>query len=299
MRTTSFTFEAIGTYWQIDIPQDTSIAKREKIIEETIAVIEDFDKTYSRFRPDSLVTHIAKKTGKYLFPKNAEKLLSLYYELYQTTNHLFTPLIGQVLVDAGYDANYSLIPKKLVPPPLWDDVMEYKKPYLTMQTPALLDFGAGGKGYLIDLVSAILNKYELAYFCIDAGGDIFYSNFGKEKLRVGLEHPDNSSQVIGVANIHNQSICASAGNRRRWKAFHHIINPQTLSSPAKIKATWVIAKTSLLADALATCLFFVPAKMLQKKYTFSYLIIHEDYSLEKSADFPADIFTTNTIANQK
>ena len=78
-----------------------------------------------------------------------------------------------------------------------------------------MDFGAAGKGYLIDLVAKVLQKHKLDYFCVDAGGDMFYHNIGNEKLRVGLEHPDNPKQVIGVANIYNQSICASAGNRRR------------------------------------------------------------------------------------
>ena len=65
MRTTSFNFEAIGTHWQIDIPQDTDSVKRALLLEEIIAVIEDFDKTYSRFRAESLITQMSQKKGKY------------------------------------------------------------------------------------------------------------------------------------------------------------------------------------------------------------------------------------------
>jgi thiamine biosynthesis lipoprotein len=161
-----------------------------------------------------------------------------------------------------------------------------------MKKPALLDVGAAGKGYLIDLVTETIRKHKLDYFCVDAGGDMFYYNTGNEKLRVGLEHPDNPSQVIGVAEIYNQSICASAGNRRKWGEFHHIIDPQSLTSPRAIKATWVIADTGLLADGIATCLFFVPAKKLLNTYQFSYAIVNEDNSLEISKDFPAEIFSS-------
>src|ERR1700722_8240788 len=287
MQTTSFKFEAIGTHWQIDIPYDTSEKKRGVIIEKVVNFIEDFDKTYSRFRSDSLVTQMAHKKGDYLLPDNAKALMSLYKDLYEITNHSFTPFIGQVLVDAGYDAIYSLKLKKLYQPPTWEDTIDYKHPNIFIKKPALLDFGAAGKGYLIDLVSDILLKEKLAYFCVDAGGDIFYYNKKKEKLRVGLEHPDNPSQVIGAATIHNQSICASAGNRRRWGEFHHIMDPHTLTSTHTVKATWVIAQTSLLADAIATCLFFVEAKKLQK-YHFSYALVDENNKLEVSKDFPAE-----------
>jgi thiamine biosynthesis lipoprotein len=290
MQTTSFKFEAIGTHWQIDIPHNIEAGKRQLVLEKIIDLIEDFDKIYSRFRSDSLVTQMAHKKGNYLLPDNAQALLSLYKELYKFTDHAFTPLIGQVLVDAGYDAIYSLKPKKMYHPPTLEDTIDYKHPNIFIKKPALLDFGAAGKGYLIDLVSEVLTKEKLAYFCVDAGGDIFYYNKKNEKLRVGLEHPDNPSQVIGVATIHNQSICASAGNRRRWREFHHIMDPHTLTSTHKVKATWVIAQTALLADAIATCLFFVPAKKLQK-YHFSYALVDENNRLEISKDFPAEIFT--------
>lgn len=291
MKTTSFAFEAIGTHWRIDIPQETNNGMLNLLMNEITTTIEDFDKVYSRFLSDSLITKMAHKKGTYVLPDNAERLINLYKNLYQITDHKFTPLIGQVLVDAGYDAIYSFIPKKLYQPPVWEEIIEYKKPKITMKKPALLDFGAAGKGYLIDIVSQVLKNHTLPYYCVDAGGDMYYYHKNKEILKVGLENPDNSSQVIGVAKISNQSICASAGNRRRWKEFHHIIDPLTLSSTHTVKATWVIAKTALIADAIATCLFFVPAKKLLNEYQFTYALIDENNLLEASEDFPGEFFT--------
>ncbi len=296
MQTTSFNFEEIGTRWRIDIPAHSPRIQQKNILKEIIGLIDSFDKTYSRFRPDSLITKISQKKGKYLLPENALPLISLYHELYILTDGAFTPLIGQVLSDAGYDAAYSLIPKKLKPPPSWKNVLNYTNPYLILKKPALLDFGAAGKGYLIDLISGLLQKNKINSFSIDAGGDIYYRNTNKKSLPVGLENPDDPTQIIGIAHIYNQGICASAGNRRRWGNFHHIIDPRTLSSPNKIKAAWVIAATSLLADALATCLFFTSADSLLKKYDFSYLIVLKDNSLKVSQKFPGEIFTTKSLS---
>ena len=152
----------------------------------------------------------------------------------------------------------------------------------------MLDFGAGGKGYLIDLVGQVLEENTIHEYCIDAGGDILQKS--KTPIRVGLENPENVNQVVGVCTLANASICGSAGNRRAWGDFTHIINPKTLSSYGDIIAVWVVADTALVADALATCLFFVPASTLASAYEFEYVLIRKDHSIEKSANFKGQLF---------
>jgi thiamine biosynthesis lipoprotein len=285
-----FNFEGIGTKWQIDIYQKLTEDEENLLFASVKNRIEIFDKNYSRFRADSLVTKMSEETGIFSLPADAEKIMTLYYDLYKITNGFFTPLVGDILSDAGYDAKYSLKQKKeLKNPPTWEEVMKYKHPNLQIKKPAMLDFGAGGKGYLVDLVSKVLEENNIFAYCIDAGGDILHKN--KTSIRVGLENPENTEQVVGVYTLQNKSICGSAGNRRAWNNFTHIINPKTLVSPTEIVAVWVIAETGLLADALATCLFFVPAATLTDKYDFEYVLIKKDKSIEKSANFKGEMFT--------
>lgn len=290
---TTLEFEAIGSHWQIDSLDLIPHAKQKAILQEIKQLTENFDRTYSRFRLDSLVSTIAKKAGKYRLPSDAQPMLDLYKKLYDVTDHAMTPLIGQVMVDAGYDAAYSLQPKQLITPPRWEDTLSYDFPYLTVKRPVLLDFGALGKGYLIDLISKLLQEANLRNFCVEAGGDMYYQTTGGNQLRVGLEHPDDPSVVIGVAEIKNQSICASAGNRRKWDKYHHMINPHTLSSPQEIKAIWVIANTALEADALATSLFFVRPEVLGQDFSFEWVVMFADSAVQYSANFPAELFITS------
>ncbi len=289
---TALEFEAIGTHWVIDL-YDSSTRAFEllPLIQNRISV---FDKVYSRFQPDSLITAIAKKPGLYAFPKDAEPLFFLYQKLYQLTGGAFTPLIGQVMEDAGYDAHYSLESRKLEPPPTWEEAMVYKEQHLTTKRPIVLDFGAGGKGYLVDLVGKMLVEQGVSSFCIDAGGDILYRHKDAVKLKVGLEDPDDVSCVIGLAEVENASICGSAGNRRTWGEYHHIIDPRTLDSPRHILATWVVAKEGLVADALATALFLVPSKVLRTDFSFEYLIMYADRSVETSKNWKGELFVENT-----
>jgi thiamine biosynthesis lipoprotein len=286
----SFAFEAIGTQWSIDILDSLSETKGQTLLNEINKRIEVFDKTYSRFRKDSLITEMSQKAGRYDMPPDAKPLLTLYKQLYQITRGAVTPLIGNVLSDAGYDAAYSLKPRTLHHPDTWEQVLDYTAPKLTIKKPAILDFGGGGKGYLTDIVGELLQAQGVHNFCIDASGDILYKNETNKPIRIGLEHPENPEQIIGVAELTNGSLCGSAGNRRKWHDFHHIISPHTLTSPTHIAAVWVIARTGLLADALTTSLFFTKPETLQNYFDFQYVIVNKDYTLAMSDDFPGEFF---------
>ncbi len=260
--------------------------------------IEHFDQTYSRFRADSMVTQISQRAGSYMFPIDAIPLMAFYRELYDATNGAVTPLIGNVLSDAGYDAQYSLIEKPMTSPKAWDDVMVWNPAAceLTVREPVLLDFGAAGKGYCVDIVANILQTHGIGSFLIDAGGDICHrSGDGSRqsdggRTKIGLENPSDTSQVIGIAIIANQSICGSAGNRRRWGRFHHTIDPRTLESPNELAAVWVVAPSTMLADGVTTALQFTLPEHLACLGTFEYAVLDPRHRVMSSSNFPGEFF---------
>lgn len=272
-------FEAIGTQWNIDIHDTIHQTLKDTIARAIQARIREFDVTYSRFKADSWLTKLSLQAKTYDLPHDAYALFALYRHVYEVTEGLVTPLIGQVLVDAGYDRSYSFIQKRqLTQPPRWDDVIELTSSTITMKKPALLDLGAIGKGYLVDIVGKVIETHGVISYSIDAGGDIL--NRGNHPITVGLEHPMDTTKVIGRITLNNQSIAGSAGNRRRWGKFHHIINPSTLTSPEHIAGVWVVAETAMLADAMATALYFASAEKVRDSFTFDYLIIRPDASVE-------------------
>lgn len=317
----TFAFEAIGTRWSVEVSGEPSAEGQAALLRRVHDRIEEFDRAYSRFREDSLVTRMSRESGTFALPPDAAPMLAVYRELYDLTNGAFTPLIGQTLVEAGYDANYSLLPTTLHPPPAWDDVLcvsspknqkpktknlptnhnpqtksptnhqpQPTNPRLTLTRPALLDFGAGGKGYLADLVVREIIDAGFESCRVDAGGDIVFRGMGNS--RVALEDPRDTSKAIGIATVGDGSICGSAGNRRAWGAFHHTIDPRTLASPRHLLATWVIADTGLCADALATALWFVSPEKLLGTYTFSYAIMDAQGGVECSPNAPFELFVS-------
>jgi len=282
-------FQAIGTLWHIDIVHNDADMVSD-ICGRVKKRIEIFEQTYSRFRENSLIDQISKKEGVYLLPADATPMLDMYRKLYDMSTGSITPLIGQTLVDTGYDKTYSLTPKKDIRNiQAWDDVLLYRRESqtLTVYTPVQLDFGAIGKGYLIDIVRDMLEKADISMYTIDAGRDIYHKG---KMLDIALENPFDTTQAIGMAHITQGSICGSAGNRRAWSTYTHIIDPKTNTSPKHIAAVWVVADTAMLADSLTTAIFFIPLDVLKIHFSFEHVIVYADGSAVISPHFPGELF---------
>ena len=172
----SFNFQAIGTDWQIDF-YDTIEPSRLKVIKKEIAErITIFRNNYSRFLSHSWVSSISKNPGTYAYPQDLNKLYDIYKKLNKLSDGLFTPLIGKVMEDAGYDMNYTLTAGKLTSPPELKKTVQLNKNKITLREKVLLDFGAAGKGYLVDIIGDLFEKASIPSYCIDAGGDILHKN---------------------------------------------------------------------------------------------------------------------------
>lgn len=282
-----FSFEAIGTQWHIEYSGADVTTGIEQLVLDRIEL---FDKVYSRFRSDSIITRMSKSAGEYELPEDSVKLLDFYDHLYRVTSGDVTPLIGDTLADAGYDATYSLRSKHKTPALAPEEVYERKQNVITMKRPAIIDVGAVGKGYLIDIVHVLLKDHGVTSVIINAGGDIAVSVEKNVPVQIALEQPKNTSQAIGIATFHQGSLCGSSIYLRKWGSRHHIINPRTAESPMHIQAVWVYAKNTALADGLSTALFFTPAEKLKQHFDFEYAIMNADGSLVYSQDFPASFF---------
>jgi thiamine biosynthesis lipoprotein len=281
-----FKFQALGTFWEVVTERPLSTIEKAELHQ----LVERFDATYSRFRADSLVTQMAQAAGTFAFPSGDEVLFELYEQLYTLSLGLVSPLVGGLMEDLGYDAKYSFVPKvhkRSVPD--YAAVMSRRGTVLTTTQPVVLDVGAAGKGYLVDLIATWLKKAQHKKYIIDASGDILHKGMPPEV--VGLHNPFSEGSVIGVVSLKDNALCGSAVTRRRWGGgVHHIVNPQTGLSTNSYQATWVIAKTAMIADGLATALFFCDPLDLKKQYTYEYVRVGSDGSAEYSPYFKALLY---------
>lgn len=281
----------MGTTWSLTVWDSLSNAAWENLTQEITQMLHDFEATYSRFKDTSLVRTLSTQTGRVHVPQDLVTMLRLYEKLNTLSDGAFTPLLGHTLTDLGYDETYKLQPKEQIRsvPQLSEALTIVDNQTLELHGTFLMDFGGLGKGYCVDLVREYLNTKSIQKYLVNGSGDVYYQ--GMDAMRCGLEHPGDASKVIGIVEIRNKALCASAGNRRTWAGYHHTIDPHTLTSPQEIAATWVQADSAAVADGLCTCLFFTEPERYQKDFSFEYLILNHEYKVKSSTGFSAELFT--------
>ena len=282
-----FPFTGIGTHWVISTSLPLPPSLRARLLDR----VERFDAAWSRFRPDSLVAAMAREPGSYSFPAEAAALGDLYATLYRVSAGAMTPLIGGSLERLGYGAGYALEPAgPPLPAPAWESVLAWEGTTVTAVAPVVLDIGAAGKGLLVDLLAAELAAAGVENFVVDGSGDLLAR--GTEGVRIGLEHPYNPAQAIGIVDLADRSLCASAANRRAWgDGLHHVLDGTTGQPVRTAVATWTLADSAMVADALATALFFVPGAVLDEVFDFSWLTVFSDGSAAYSPGFEGTLFS--------
>jgi thiamine biosynthesis lipoprotein len=300
--TEAWVFDAIGTRWQIDTEREVPAALRRAIA----ARIDQFDRDYSRFREDSLVTRLARSAGAYRVPADAQPLIEVYERLHRVTAGAVTPFVGDTLVALGYDAQYSLVPAAAAAvagaqtgqdvsatvPRLADVVADASElragSVVHTIRPVTVDVGAAGKGYLVDLVAALLDDAGFDTFTVDASGDLFRRG---APIRVALEHPYDPSKAIGVVELGDAALCASATNRRAWgNGLHHVIDGRTGLPTPQVAATWALAADARTADGVATALFFTDPTALREEFGADGVRIFSSGRLERTPTFQGEIF---------
>lgn len=257
------------------------------------AFIEEYERTLSRFRADSLVSRMARAEhgGEFEFPTWAQPLFALYSEFYAATHGAFDACIGADLLALGYDNSVQFVPESASSasensgsasaswskyhralPVTWADISrDDGGTTLRTSQPVQLDFGAAGKGYFVDLLTQII-KEELSDdspadsdlpadcdFLVNAGGDM-RACFSEEnsQIKVALENPFDTTQAVGVASITSGALCASSSARRRWKV-------KEASCLGKDASGF---ESNLIATHLINALDGTPAQKLSASWTY-------------------------------
>ncbi|GAA1993467.1 FAD:protein FMN transferase [Microbacterium pumilum] len=289
----TWAFDAIGTPWQIETRHPLSDVTRRAVTD----LIAAFDQDWSRFRDDSLVSELARRGGAVDAPADAAALLDAYAALSDATDGAVNPLVGASLSSLGYDAAHTLVDHGAIPAPAdWRGILEWDHGTVRLAQPASIDVGALGKGRLVDRVMEIVAASDVGDIVVDASGDVAMRGASQ---RIGLEHPFDARRVIGVWEVTDAALCASATNRRAWgDGLHHVLDARTGLPVRTIAATWAVADTAMRADALATALFFDGGPRLAHEWGIEWVRMTTDGVVEWSPGCRADLFVRTGSVEQ-
>ena len=227
--------------------------------------ISEYDITLSRFRADSLVGHMATaaRGGSFDFPDWSLPLFELYDALDAASRGAIDPCVGEDLIRLGYGADLTFTVERdarehtgsIHGRPTWRGDVERHGTTLVTHRAVHLDFGACGKGYLVDVLARRLRTIISGEWLIDAGGDMAINiPDAARPVSIGLEDPADTASAIGIAHMSCGSFCASAPSRRHWGAaykLHHLLNAIDGQPAHGISAAWVAVPSSVAADATA------------------------------------------------
>ena len=129
---------------------------------------------------------------------------------------------------------------------VWSADVERHGTTLIAHSPVALDFGACGKGYLVDLLAGMLGDGaghpQPIQYVIDAGGDLLVHT--DEPITIALEDPADPANAVGAVEISQGAFCASSPSRRHWSdaaghQLHHLLNAIDGLPVDDVAATWV------------------------------------------------------------
>lgn len=252
-------FRSMGCEVVVVAPSDRPDAAR---IAE--GVFDAWDRRFSRFQPDSELSHLNAAAGRAL-PVSRPMLDAVAYacRAAEASGGLFDPLLGRRMVDLGYDRTFAAVPSNrrrdrratVSAPhrPAWREI-EIDDARGTVRIPAgyALDLGGLAKGMAVDAAVAALRDAGIPWAAVSAGGD----------LAVHGEPPGSAGWAVDIDNYRRGAILASGGlatssvRMRRWQVDgvdrHHILDPRTgLPSTGPIEQATVAAPSCAQAEVAA------------------------------------------------
>ncbi len=124
-----------------------------------------------------------------------------------------------------------------------------------------LDVGAAAKGWSVQRVC----ENAPAGLLISVGGNVCATGPKDETGTpwvVGIQNPDGGENYLHTLYLTKGSVVTSGDYQRAYwvdgKAYHHIIDPETLYPSTHWRSVTILCEDSGLADALSTALFLLP-----------------------------------------
>ena len=141
-------------------------------------------------------------------------------------------------------------------------ILDKKNSTIFLKLPGMkLGLGGIGQGYIADRVAVLLKSKGVTSGIINVSGDI--STWGKQpngqQWKVGIKNPMNKNKIFAMFPLEDSAV-ETSGSYEKYVIFNgirysHIIDTRTGYPAQGLVSVSVFAKTTEVADALATGVF--------------------------------------------
>jgi thiamine biosynthesis lipoprotein len=263
----------LGTVCTVNLFEKGTVSAQD----EVFARLRELDAILSANRDDSNIAAINANAGIAPVAATEETLKVLREALVfaEKTGGLFDPTVGALVKAWNIGTDYAAVPtneeiaktRSLIG---WTDVVidDAAGTVFLKRKEMRLDLGAIAKGYAADECVRIIAKRGIDRAIIDLGGNIYaYGEKAKDTpWTIGIRDPENDSgESVLSLKVSDRSVVTSGVYERYFvengRRYHHILDPRT-GYPANnnLLSVTIVAKPSMLADALSTSVFLLGAE---------------------------------------
>lgn len=264
---------ALGTVCTVNLYEQGTAAAQDEIF----ARLKELDAILSANRDDSNVAAINAGAGVAPVKAASETLTVLKEALAfaEKTDGLFDPTVGPLVKAWNIGTDYAAVPtgdeigrtRALIG---WRDVVidEAAGTVFLKREGMKLDLGAIAKGYAADECVRIIASRGITRAIVDLGGNVYaYGNKAKDTpWTIGIRDPENDTgESVLSLKVSDRSVVTSGVYERYFieggKRYHHILDPHTgFPAESELLSVTIVAKPSMLADALSTSVFLLGPK---------------------------------------
>lgn len=256
-----FPFFAMGSPCEIQLYAQNQ-KQAAQIAHIAIADAERLEQRYSRYRPDSLLSHInriAQAGGSLAVDEETAGLLNYAQACYEQSGGLFDITSG--LLRKAWNFSSGQIPEqstieRLLEHVGWHKVV-WEEPTIRFEAGMELDFGGIVKEYAADRLATLCWNAGAHHGFVNLGGDIriIGSQASGEPWRIGVRHPRNKGELLQL-ELHSGGV-ASSGDYERCMVidgvrYAHILNPKTGWPVQYLAAVTVLADLCVVAGSAST-----------------------------------------------
>ncbi len=259
----------MGTLFDITV-SDPDPEKARKAIEEAFNEIHRIEHLASRYIQKSEVAIINRQAGKKSYPVDNEiyELLRKSIHYSQLTKGAFDVTIGAITHDLWkFENEQGMVPSqdslfrslRLVN---FKNILLKDKYHVMLKEKGMkVDLGAVAKGYAVDRGIEILREENISSAILNGGGDLKAIGVKSPGLpwKVGIRHPRKASDIIISLEAKNIAIATSGDYQKYFikddVRYHHLLDPHTGMPARGLQSVTVVAKETILADAMSTAVF--------------------------------------------
>ncbi len=148
------------------------------------------------------------------------------------------------------------------------------------------------KGFIVDVMAAVLEAHGVERYLIDAGGDLRASGLREDGAgwTIAVRDPLREDVLPGSVRLTRGAVATSGGYEARFDpegSWHHIVSGRTGRSPRDVLSVTVTGPSTMSADALATAAFLAGprggVRLIDSLPGFECLVVESDGGIRASA----------------